>query len=307
MIRKYLKQQDSLDLHESTSFQKGAWVNVDEASQENIDEIANLVGLTVEDLADSLDPFELPRVETQEHSLLIFIRTPGQPRKGSLHTDTLSIIVSPDYFITISASKNEIIHKLKDSDIDFSAKDFEDPLIFILNETAKNYMKKIRVIRKSLDAQRKDIQNIDDEDILTLIENEEVLNQYLASLVPMKIAIENLHSYKNLQFDESERDLFQDTINNIKQSIDICTVNLKSIRSLRDSYQIIFTNRLNRKITFLTGFTIIMTMPTIVASIFGMNVHLPFESSSHAFGIILTLAFGSSFLMLLYFIWKKLL
>jgi len=64
-------------------------------------------------------------------------------------------------------------------------------------------------------------------------------------------------------------------------------VNLRSIRSLRDSYQIIFTNQLNKTIKLLTALTIILSLPTMIASLYGMNVALPFANSAVAFAGIM--------------------
>jgi magnesium transporter len=105
-----------------------------------------------------------------------------------------------------------------------------------------------------------------------------------------------------LKFYREDQDLFDDMLNSIRQSVDICQVNLKSIKSLRESYQILFTNRLNKIIQFLTAFTIVMTIPTIIASLYGMNVELPLAGSKFAFLYVLFFSsFGiAAFLFLFY-------
>ena len=74
---------------------------------------------------------------------------------------------------------------------------------------------------------------------------------------------------------------------------------------MRDSYQILFTNKLNRTIQFLTAFTIIMTIPTIVASLFGMNVTLPLATHPLAFVYVLVISFIAVILFLFIFYKKK--
>ena len=100
-------------------------------------------------------------------------------------------------------------------------------------------------------------------------------------------------------------DLLDDLLNAIKQCEDICDVNLKSIQSLRNCYQIIFTNSLNKTIKLLTALTIIFTIPTIIASLYGMNVDLPFAKDQNAFiGIIVVTLILSMFASML-FHWRK--
>ena len=97
-----------------------------------------------------------------------------------------------------------------------------------------------------------------------------------------------------MNFYEADLDLLEDLMIAMHQSEDICSVNIKSIRSLRDSYHIIFTNDVNRTIKLLTAVTIVFTIPTIIASIYGMNVGLPFQGKPHAFAIIMGITFAVS-------------
>ncbi|MBM3199207.1 MAG: hypothetical protein FJZ58_08180, partial [Chlamydiae bacterium] len=84
-----------------------------------------------------------------------------------------------------------------------------------------------------------------------------------------------------------DQDLLENLLNASIQSEDLCSTNLRSIRSLRDSYQIIFTNQLNKTIRLLTALTIILSFPTMIASLYGMNVQLPISHSPYAFLFIL--------------------
>jgi len=117
--------------------------------------------------------------------------------------------------------------------------------------------------------------------------NEEVLNQYLTSLVAMRNLLQALTSHHYIDLPEREKDVLQDTLISISQSEELCRVNVKSIRSLRDSYQIIFTNDVSKTIKRLTAITIILSIPTMVASIYGMNIPLPFQHAVHAFPIVM--------------------
>ena len=85
------------------------------------------------------------------------------------------------------------------------------------------------------------------------------------------------------------------------QSEDVCRVNIKSIRSLRDSYHIIFTNDVNRTIKFLTALTIILSIPIIIVSAYGMNVALPFQNHPYAFLIIMAIIVASSVIAIFFF------
>lgn len=130
--------------------------------------------------------------------------------------------------------------------------------------------------------------NVESDQIASLTRHEEVLNQYLSSLEPMNIVLEEIASGKYATLHEKEQQLLEDLINALGQSEMLCTIAVKTIRSLRDSYQIIFTNNLHKTIKLLTSLTIIFNIPTMIASIYGMNVSLPFATHAYAFPLLLS-------------------
>jgi magnesium transporter len=146
---------------------------------------------------------------------------------------------------------------------------------------------------------------VDSNDITNLTHLEEILNQYLSSLVPMRSVLESITSGRYTILYEKDQDLLEDLLNASIQSEDLCSINLRSIRSLRDSYQIIFTNQLNKTIKLLTALTIILSIPTMIASLYGMNVDLPFMKLKSAFSIIIVFIIILSLFSLILFQRKK--
>ncbi len=304
MIKTYFKHVYEPVFHEVNSFKEGSWIHISETKDEDIQDIISLTGLEKADLQDALDLFEIPRVEKHENAVIIFLRTPSSKTKG-LHTEPLTIVMTHHNFITITPRESFAVNSILNASSNMATTNFTRLLVEILKKISFDYTRMIKNSRNIVLRQKKDVHYIDDEDILVLIENEEILNQYQSVLVPMKMVVENIESGRFVVLSEDDHEVFQDMINTIRQLSDVCMVNLKSIRSLRDSYQIIFTNRLNRTIKFLTSFTIIMTIPTIVASIFGMNVELPFSNNPHAFFITMSIAFGILIVFLVLFYKKR--
>lgn len=148
--------------------------------------------------------------------------------------------------------------------------------------------------------QEKELISVESEDITALTKHEEVLNQYQSSLIPLRNVLEAITSGRFASLHEKDQELLLDLLNALKQSEDLCSISLKSIRSLRDSYQIIFTNNVSKTIKLLTALTILFSIPTMIASLYGMNVLLPFAASSDAFlyiiGITGVIMIGSVFI-----------
>jgi magnesium transporter len=306
MLDIYYKNAKDNSFKKTKSLRDGAWINIGNAQKEDLERIVKLTDLDYADLQDALDPYELPRIERHEGSVIIFMRNPRDKSKNEfLYTQPLTIIITNKYFITISITKNKIIEPILEKGIKFATTQRARLLIYILLKIAQKFTREIKTTKNNVLSQKKHIKHIESSDIVKLIENEEILNQYTSALSPMKSVFKTIAKGKYIYLFEYDEDSLQDMIISINQSVDLCDVSIKSIQSLRDSYQIIFTNRLNKVIKFLTAFTIIMTIPTIIASAYGMNVQLPMANNPLAFVYVLIISFIISVLFFILFVKKK--
>lgn len=306
MLDIYYKNAKDNNFKKTKLLRDGVWINVNNAQKEDLENIVKLTDLDYADLQDSLDPYELPRIERHDASVIIFIRNPKNKNKDEfLYTQPLTIIITNKYFITINISQNNILESVLEKGTKFATTQRARLLIYILLQIAQKFTREIKTVKNNVLSQKKHIKQIESSDIVNLIENEEILNQYTSSLSPMKSVFKTIAKGKYIYLYEYDEDSLQDMIISINQSVDLCDVSIKSIQSLRDSYQIIFTNRLNKVIKFLTAFTIIMTIPTIIASIYGMNVKLPLAGNPLAFIYILVISFIISVFFFILFLKKK--
>lgn len=304
MLEVYFKTVKDKKFKKIDSVRAGCWINVERATEEDLKKVSELTGLSMHDLQDSLDNYEVPRMERQEEGILMFVRTPSVSQ-GELYTDLLTIITTDKYLITISSNKNSVITYILDQKTSIATTQKSKVVLRMLLRLAHEYTVQIKKLRTSVSRSTHDFSQIDTKDFVRLAETEEVLNQYITALVPMNNVFEAIRSGKFISLYEEDADLVQDLLVGIKQSADICSVNLRSIRSIRDSYQVIFTNNLNKIIKLFTSLTVILTIPTIVASLFGMNVNVPFDEYSYAFSAITLSTVLASLLALFFLYYKK--
>lgn len=297
MITIYFNTAKRTKLQVIDDARHGSWIHVTNATNTDLQTIANLTGLSLADIDDSLDPLETPRIEYHDDVVIIFMRQPIT--QGHIHTETLTIIVTNQYFITISPSKEEFIEDFLRAENPPATTQTTKLLLLVLLKLTRTFTQQVKRVRTTvLSQERSNIESVTNQEIVQLIHNEEVLNQYLSALTPMRAVFETLLLKKHINFHEDDNDLLEDLLISIRQSVDVCLVNLKSIQNLRDSYQIIFTNRLNTAIQTLTVLTIVLTIPTIIASYYGMNVTLPFTENTHAFTAIVGTSIGVSLVFL---------
>ncbi|MBN1915169.1 MAG: hypothetical protein JW769_04705 [Parachlamydiales bacterium] len=288
MIEIYFKTIRDEQFQQISDYRVGSWIHVDQATIADLGKIKDLTGLDIADLQDSLDLYEIPRIEHKEENIIIFVRHPAPLERG-LHTSTLAIILTGTYIITISPTKSSLVDTIVDSRTPLATTQKSKLLLYIILKITQDFTAKIKVVRNSVIGQERQMKNITNKTIVVLTKNEEILNQYYSSLVPMHHLLESITSGRYVSLYEKDHDLLQDLLIAVKQSEDICQVNIKSIRSLRDAYQILFTNDVNKTIKLLTAITIIFTIPTIISSFYGMNVALPFAKNSYAFSIIMAM------------------
>ena len=241
-----------------------------------------------------------PAIERHGENLLLFTRHPGEQEIG-LHTEPLTLILTKNYLIAISPYINPIIEHMLVINPPETTTQKSTFLLYLLIRISNQFTTSIKQVRHSILLHEQPSRMIDNDAIIALTQNEEILNQYLTALVSMRNLFDILTAHRYLDLSEKENDILQDTLIAISQSEELCRVNVKSIRSLRDSYQIIFTNDVSKTIKRLTAITIILSIPTMIASIYGMNILLPMRENPNAFPIILSCAILSSIFATLIF------
>ncbi|MBS0625957.1 MAG: magnesium transporter CorA family protein [Verrucomicrobia bacterium] len=303
MLEIYFKTVRDLEFKRIPEFRTGSWIYIKEATLDDLSKIVAITGLDIADIRDSLDKYELPRIEHIGESIVFFVRHPGEVELG-LYTETLTMIVTNNAVVAISPHRSEIVEQLIASNTTLGTTQKAKLILHILLKITQDYTNSIKRVRHSILEPRKG-QIVDSNVIIALMRNEEILNQYLTALVPMRNLLESMAAGRYVNLYEKDIGLLDDLMIAIRQSEDVCRVNIKSIRSLRDSYQIIFTNDVNRTIKLLTALTVIVTIPTIVASIYGMNVALPFQNKPYAFLFVLGVTLVLTIVAILLFLRKR--
>ncbi len=301
MFRYYVKEAEEELFRVIPEPCEGCWIDLNEVRQENLATLAEYLDLKQSDLNDCLDKFEIPRIERIQNTVLIFTRYPTESDSG-LYTSLLTIILSPRCITTISPFKSSFISNFVRYKSSFSTNQKSKIAFSLLLKISQEFNFYIRRIRNDVLKQEKEMISVDSKDITELTRIEEILNQYMSALTPLRYMLESMvstHHYIHLY--DTDQSLLDDLSNALKQSEDLCNTSLKSIRSLRDSYQIIFTNNLHKTIKLLTALTILFNIPTMVASFYGMNVALPFSNQPLAFPYIIGATGGIMLLTVLYF------
>ena len=164
-----------------------------------------------------------------------------------------------------------------------------------------SYEKKLMRTRKLVYKDMGRIRSIRSRDIQRLVFFEQELNETISALLPTNAWLQLLTKGSYIQMFEGDKELLEDLLIANNQLVDSAQSILKTIQNVRGASEAMLTQNLNATIRKLTAFTIILTIPTLVASLFGMNVPVPLRENGYAFPIILCAVSGLIAITLYFF------
>jgi len=287
MISYYYSTKKAEDLTALESFKKGAWIQVERPDEVEVDDLVETYNLDEGLLRDALDPYEVPRIETEEGKTYFYTRVPYK-ENNQVFTSPLLIILAEDFMMTVSQQKLSLWDRFIDKRIDFYTTQKTKFFFQIFSEITRNYNRFVTEVRKNVARSTDSFGSIGNSEIVQFVRFENTLNNFLSALVPTNVSLQNLLSGVSiLKLYEDDKEFIEDIFLLNGQLIESCKSNLKAISNIRDAYSTIMTNNLNRVIKLLTVLTIGLTIPTIVSSLYGMNVALPGAENPLAFWFII--------------------
>ncbi|KHD85516.1 magnesium transporter CorA family protein [Heyndrickxia ginsengihumi] len=309
MLNMYLTDESG-KLKETDVLAKGCWINLVNPTEEEINQIVEATNIPIDFVKDPLDVDERSRIEKEDDDILIIVGIPVKVQEDmeSAIYDTipLGIIITPFYFITVCLQDNPIIGKF----IHHRVRGFYSFMktrftLQILYEIASYYLNYLKYIdRKTSLIERELHESMRNKELFELLSLEKTLVYFTTSLKANKIVMEKMTRQHFLKIYEDDVDLLEDVMIEVKQAIEMCEVHSNILSGMMDAYASVISNNVNGVMKFLTTCTIILSLPTMVASFFGMNVPIPYQHTAHAFVIPLAIAVVLS-VVTAYIFWKK--
>ncbi|SPD73922.1 Mg2 transporter protein CorA family protein [uncultured Desulfobacterium sp.] len=294
----------------SATIEKNCWVNVFNPERDELDRLAEELSIPPDFLTDPLDIDERARIEIEGKTILIVLRVPKADQHNSevpYSTLPVGIILANNVIVTVCSSDINIILEL------FNGKSksfsFENKSRFILNvfyKTALLYLNYLKDINKRTNEVEKELQkSMKNEELIKLLNIEKSLVFFTTSLKSNELMMERFQRIQTLKLNVDEIDLLDDVIIDNKQAIEMANIYSNILSGMMDAFASVISNNLNIVMKFLTSVTILLMIPTLIASIYGMNVDLPFQHVSHAFFVVMGICLILSIISVLIFLKNK--
>lgn len=262
-------------------FQKGAWVHLEKPTDEELKQAAETLDVELGHLKDALDPYEAPRLEAEKEGVYTFVRYPYNES-----TRPLLIVVAKEGILTVCQEANPVIDRFLSGEVDFYTTQKARFVLLMLSEINKLFTTAMAGIRKEINRSKTSPDKMTSKDVVKLVSYESTVGNYTDALVPQQAVLNKILSGKTLKVPEDDEDLAEDLILSTNQLIDAGRAALRTMINIRNTYTAISTERLNAIIRRLTAFTVLLTVPTVITSFYGMNVILPGSHSPLAAFII---------------------
>jgi magnesium transporter len=299
-------------LLELEGMEKDCWINVVSPTGNEIEFLTRKLLVPPEVLSDPLDPDENARVEAHKNCILIVCRVPYLNDKESgipYSTIALGILLKRDLIVTISSKPLDVLFPFKESKVKGFFTFLRERFVMqIFYKTSLLYLKYLKDINnKAGDIEQMLHRSTRNRELLDLLMLEKSLVFFNTSLKANELMMARLQR-NNLpeQMKEQEYELIEDVNIETRQAIDMAKIYSNILGNMMGAHSSIISNNLNITIRYLTTVTIILSLPILVASIYGMNVPLPFQNEPHAFWIVTLIALILSVLGVFFFRKKNL-
>ena len=291
MIKMYNTDINTNITEETKDLKKGNWINMISPTEEEIQRVCAALQIKQDFIRYSLDEEEKARIDTEDddNTTLYIIDIPviesDRTRRVYVTMPIGVIFVRDDYIITVSQKNNDIIKDIKTENvITYKKSRF---LLQILYANSKKFLSLLYKINKELESTENKLKNsLQDEGLLKMLDLEKSLVYFTTSLKSNEVVMEKTTRGKIIKLYEEDEDLLEDAIIENKQAIEMAKIYSDILSGTMDTYASIISNNLNAVMKILTSVTFILAIPTLIASIWGMNVELPFQREPLGFLII---------------------
>jgi len=286
-----------------------SWVNVlPPLRQEEFSELSRSLDIPLDFLTDSLDIDERSRFEEEDNVKLVVIKTPTENNSFNESdayyiTIPIVIILTHTQIVTVNSFENTAIKKFLSSFQNRHPENRKMMVLKIFEKIIQTYMESLKEINLRRNALEQKLYAANrNEQLLQLMRIQKSLVYFITALRSNELLLMKIERTHFLGLNEEEKEFLDDLIVDNSQALEMANIYTNILSSTLDAFASIIANNQNEVLKRLSVITIVLTFPVLVASIYGMNVPIPYATSPHAFyipvflSLIISLVIGWLFL-----------
>ena len=298
MFKMYSTDLETNITEETKEYKKGNWINMVSPSDDEIKTVCENIGIQEDFIRYALDSEEKARIDDEDvdNTILFIIDTPIiEIESGTKVYSTMPIgiiFVRDDYIITVSLNKNPIIEDLVEKKIKYIVTYKKSRMLLqIFYSNSEMFLSLLKKLNKETEIAENVLKNsMKNKELLKLLSLEKGLVYFTTSLKSNEVVMEKTMRGNLIKLYDEDEDILEDAIIENKQAIEMARIYRDILTGTMDAYASIISNNLNGVMKYLTTITIILAIPTMIASYWGMNVPVPLQENP--FGFVLIVVFS---------------
>ncbi len=292
----------------------GSWINMINPDNEELEKVSKWIGWDVEALKSSLDIDERSRIEHEDNNFMVIVNLPLLDDEGQFDTIPCSMIFAPKSFVTLCSKENRILGAFtKSTAKTFNTQERTRLMLDILFKATQFFQRYLKIINRKTESIEYNLRNTtNNKELFQLMEIQKSLVYFTTALRDNQLVLQKLLRMVRVKsisavadFSEDDIDLLEDVLIENKQAIEMVDMHRTILESMMDGFASVINNNVNQVMKFLAAITIILSIPTMLASFWGMNVGLPLTESPLGFWYVVAASAVLTIFVILFFRKKK--
>ena len=288
---KYFKSDEQKKIQPLEQFEEKCWIDLINPTDDEIEDVALVSGIPEETLKAALDEEETARIERDDGYFMCLIDTPtitDTDEGDTYETIPMALIQTDKCIATVSLRGNPV---LGDFISGRASVDTGNPIFFMLTfmlGNAKRFLSNLRQIdKKSLRVQAELHRSMKNKELIQMLALENSLVYFSTSLSSNTRVYKKMEKLPEIVENEDCQDLYDDVLVETSQAVEMCNIYRDILSGTMDAYASVISNNLNVVMKLLAVITLIISVPTLIASLWGMNVGVPFQGQLWGFWVII--------------------
>ncbi len=266
------------------AYEPGCWINCIAPSEEEVNSLIQEFSIEPDFFRAAMDEEESSHLDSEDGNTLVILDIPVvelEDEQLTYYTRPLGIILTEKNVITVSLHENPILDEFAEGLVKNVKTNLKTHFtLHLMLRIAGRYLQYLKQIDKiSNQVERELRKSMKNAELIQLLEVEKSLMYFSSSLKANEITIEKIMRGRAIRLYEEDQDLLEDVLIEIKQAIEMASIHLNILSGTMDAFASIISNNLNIVMKVLASITLIISIPTVISGIYGMNVdHLPFAN-----------------------------
>ncbi|MFD0712681.1 magnesium transporter CorA family protein [Paenibacillus sp. GCM10027626] len=283
-------------MEQVSAIRHNSWIHLTAPTETEINQIVKTLHIPREFVTDPLDIDEQPRLEQFGEAKLIVIHVPIDIAETASSNDDVKyrtipfgIVLTKDHMVTICRETIPFVEQLFQRQAGSLTSHMKTRnTLTLISEASQAYVQYIETIEQAIvlaeDELAKSYRN---RELYALLHLNESLLYMTTSLKQMQFAMRKIGSGNHIKLYDEDSEILEDALVELEQAYEMAEINQSNMNNIMDAYGNVIQNNVNRVLKMLAAVTIILSVPTLIASIYGMNVPLPYQDAPHAFSVLI--------------------